>query len=175
MSRQDVTLIPIGQGSTFKWKVVHNKNSGEDPAHYPKVALPVDSGPHLIIFQLSGNHSGITFAQDPIWVQAGSKPGQKADHPQIPFAVPLNNGKALAVLDLNSNDPATVLKLYYRLNFDGAPYLDPIIENGGGTVHPPAPPPPPASFLGTGSTAVLIAVAVGLLILGAAIGRLLWR
>ena len=168
MSRKDVTLIPLGQGSSFKWKVVHDNHSGEDPAHYPKVMLPQNSGPHLIIFELSGTNAGITFSKDPIWVQAGTKPGQKAADPQVPFAVPVNNGKALVVVDLNSS----ASNLYYRLNFDGAPYLDPIIENGGGTIHPP---PPPATFLGIGVSAVTIGLAVLLVIVGAVIGRFMAR
>ena len=170
-----VKIIRQGQPGSFKWKVVHDGHGSDDPQHYPRVKLSKDSGPHLIFFKLSGNDNGVTFSQDPIWVKAGGKPGPKAADPQIPFAVPVENGKALVVLDLNDNDASTALELNYQLNFVNADPVDPIIENGGGTFHPPAPPPPPATFLGIGVSAVSIAVAVGLVIIGAVIGRLLWR
>lgn len=166
-SRKDVQLIPINQGGQFKWKVVHGGQSGDSPATYPKVKLPPDSGPHLIIFELSGNHSGITFSGDPMWVRSGSKPNQSGMDPQIAAAIPMEQGKKLVVLDRNDNDPA--VQLHYRLNFVNALPLDPIIENGGKTFVPA---PPPEGFLGTSMSAVSILAAVTLFIVGLVIGRI---
>lgn len=170
MSRKDVQLIPQNQGGTIKWKVVHNGQQGDSLANYPKVKLPPDSGPHLIIFELSGSHSGITFSGDPIWVQSGTKPNQSGMDPQIAIAVPMEQGKKLVVLDRNDNPQA--LQLHYRLNFVNAGPLDPIIENGGKTFVPA---PPPAGFLGSGVSSLSILAGVALLIAGLVIGRMLAR
>src|SRR5687767_7068081 len=161
MSRKDVQLIPQKVGGTIKWKVVHDGHQGDTSATYPKVQLQPNSGPHLIIFELSGNHAGITFSSDPMWVQQGTKPNHSGMDPQIALALPMENGKKLVVLDRNDNNPD--IQLHYRLNFVNAGPLDPIIENGGKTFVPA---PPPEGFLGTGVSALSILVGVTLFIVG---------
>ena len=172
---KDVKIIGQWRSGTFKWKVAHGGNSSDVPAKYPKVQLPKDSGAHLIIFELSGNDTGITFSKnDPIWVQEGGKPIRPGLHPQILLAEPMDHGKKLIVVDRNDNDPAKVLQLHYQLNFDGdAPPVDPIIENGGGTVQQPPPPPTSVGFMGTGVSGFSIAAGVVLLIIGLVVGRFL--
>lgn len=115
-----------------------NPVNGNWQVSNPRVKLPQDSGAHVITFDIIGNSSGITFAQDPLWVQMGSKPVQKpapgSDNGQIGAWKVLNNGKQLVVVDWN-DIPGD---LHYALNFNGYRQLDPVIENGGG-IKPPAP------------------------------------
>lgn len=127
MNIDTVKLIPLPAGAPSPWKVIYGLGSGDTPATYPKVDVPKDSGAHLIVFELSGNHSGITFAdQNPMWVKAGSKPGPGSTDTQI-AAVRSNDGKQLFVLDKND----TAGQFHYTLNFVGHDQLDPIIDNGG--------------------------------------------
>lgn len=148
MPVQNVKLIPL-QTATKPWNVVYGSQSGDTPQTYPKVDVPKGSGPHLIVFELSGNHAGITFAAtNPISVKAGSKPaaGSGSTDPQI-AALPSADGKQLFVLDSNQ----ATGQLHYALAFDGHANLDPIIDNGGRTF----------SFM---SVEVLIAAAIFLTI-----------
>jgi hypothetical protein len=138
----------------------------------PPVQLPPDSGAWLISFQLSGGAAqNVTFNRnDPMWVRANSKPDQshKTDS-QITAMYVTSDGKELIVLDKNSNsaDEGT-LPLHYQLNFNGAPVLDPIIENGGkpfigGTSQ---------NFLASASSALIIGLAVLIFFIGGVVGRL---
>lgn len=137
MNIDEVKLIPLPNGAPSPWRVTYNGKSGDKPGDYPVVGLMKDSGPHMIHFELSGNHSGITFADNPIWVNAGSKPNPGAADGQI-VALASNDGKELFVLDMNTNKQP--VQLHYSMNFVGHPALDPIIDNGGhgfylGTAH----------------------------------------
>jgi hypothetical protein len=129
-----------------------------DPGNYPKIVLEEHSGPHMLIFQIANNSQGITFAnKQPIWIQQGGKPQKWAKDPMIEWSI-AGGGKKLFVIDWNSNDAAKgPVDLHYRLKFKGHGDLDPIIENGGGTVGgeepPPPPPPPPPEPQGPGATA----------------------
>lgn len=147
MKKKKVDLTPHNLGQpNFYWEMEHDGKKGNDKSNYPVVKADKKAGPHLIVFEIEGNNK-VTFpAADQIWVKAGSKPGKGDKHPQIPTWQVGDNGKELWVFDWNSNDPdQPPLKLHYQLNFQGADRLDPIIENGGGTVgeEPPPPPPPP--------------------------------
>lgn len=133
---KDVELIP-DPSSPKKWKLKHDGKSGTKPSDYPVIDLKKDDGPHLIVFTIK-NGEGITFSDDPIWVQEGTTPpSQKAESPQIPVWRIKDNGKKLVAFDWNDNPEP--IDLAYRLNFNGADPLDPIIKNGGGTGYPPPP------------------------------------
>ena len=160
MKEKEVDLTPhnIGQPN-FYWEVEHDGKKGNNNSNYPTVKVKKNDGPHFIVFEIEGNNS-ITFpASNQISVKAGSKPSSGDTHPQIPTWRVADNGKQLWVFDWNDNDPAQALQLHYMLNFQGQGVkpLDPIIENGGGTIGggepPPPPPPPPPGPQGPGATA----------------------
>lgn len=122
----EITQLPNG-----KWQVKHGNNSGHDEPSYPVLDYAQNSGPHLIVFKLSGNAS--FSGSDPIWVSDQAKPTSQTDHPQIADWVVLDGGKTLVALNKNS-DAGT---LYYNLNMQrpngSTVQLDPVITNGGGT------------------------------------------
>ncbi|HET9355218.1 MAG TPA: hypothetical protein VFO42_03525 [Sphingomicrobium sp.] len=120
----NVKTVPLTPTPTQQWHPV------------APVVLPPNSGEWLISFKLTGaNANNVTFDRnDPIWVRAGQKPDQSnKENAQILGKYVTDNGKELVVLSRNNN-PADdgPVELHYRLNFDGYPDLDPIIENGGG-------------------------------------------
>ena len=119
---------PIVHNGQPNWELeVVNGNKG-GPGNYPAVNVQEKKSAEFEIKIVDGN--GITFSGDPIWIQAGTaKPTQHVVDPQITDISGQNSTK-LKFEDANSGDAMT---LTYRLNFsDGAPSLDPIIQNGGG-------------------------------------------
>jgi hypothetical protein len=137
MSKQekDVELIP--DSSASGWKVKHGSNWGTGPSSYPKVDLPANSGPHLVVFKIMDNSvsSSATFnATDPMWLQKGStSPTQQGFDPQITDWAIFDGGKTLVVLDTNTQAG----DMSYRVKADGyGKILDPIIRNGGTTTPP---------------------------------------
>ena len=126
---QEVQLTPLNGGPGHNWNVGHDGKNGSDPSTYPIVSLPEKSGPYIVHFTIQGPGS-IKFAStDPVWVQAGSKPTTSVLDAQVAGVVQSADGRELFVLDKNSGNNA---QLYYRLNFNGHGFLDPIIDNGGG-------------------------------------------
>ena len=160
MKKKKVDLTPHNLGqSNFYWEVEHEGNKGNSKSTYPVVKADKNKGAHLIVFEIEGDND-VTFpAANQIWVKAGGKPVSGDKHPQIPAWTVADKGKELWVFDWNNNDPdQPALQLHYQLNFKGAKELDPIIENGGGTIGgddlpPPPPPPPPPSPTERGATA----------------------
>ena len=166
---QRIVLVPSqnGQGN-FEWKLKHNNGPESGPGNYPKVVLPKDSGPAEFTVSIAGNPANIKFAANPLWVAQGStSPTEAGVDNQICGVKILPNGD-LKFIDMNGGAP---LQLGYRLKFDGAPDLDPIIDNGGGGYAPPA---PPGGLWGGGgvSTALLLGAILISLILGALVGRM---
>ncbi len=155
--------VEISPDSTSpkKWKLKHDGKEGTKPSDYPVIHLKKDDGPHLIVFTIK-NGSGITFSSDPIWVQEGVvPPSQKSGSDQIPTWKVRDAGKKLVVFDWNDNAQQT--DLAYRLNFNGAGPLDPIIRNGGGTGQPIHGflPPLSAAHIAIAAAALLLAFLVG--------------
>ena len=186
MQLKNVKITPVPGG----WQI------GGKPAKDHVINLPVNSGSHLISFQITGGGSDIKFDEtQPIWISAGSKPSKWAKDAQIEWRI-AKQGRELSVIDWNDNhnpDGTQPLVLHYRLRFDGHDDLDPIINNGGTTTPPVSPPPPRAdenapagATAGTSSAAGraadgpqvagvdLIPLLVGL-ILGTIIGYVLCR
>ena len=152
------------------WQVEYKEKKGTTKEDYPRVNVKKDEGPHFIVFTIKGSGKA-KFSADPIWVKDGGKPQGKLDHDQIAAWKVQPGGKKLVVFDWNDR-PA---EIHYQLNFDNAPKLDPIIDNGGGTgghPAPPPPPPPPTGVMGTDVSAVQIVAAVLLVLLGVLIGRM---
>jgi hypothetical protein len=143
-----ITLVPLGNN---QWNVANGN------PHLPK-----DSGAHVLTFNIVGNNTGkdITFANDPMWVQMGSKPGTKpasgSDMGQIGAWKVLNDGHQLVIVDWNDVSG----QLYYRLNFNNYGPVDPIIDNGGG-IKPPSPKFTLADYVGYAAVA-LVAFLVGM-------------
>lgn len=137
-----IELNPVGNPVT-KWEMSMNKGGWKGPGDYPKVT--VDHGDTSVItFNIKGNpNSNITFAakqtdptstSNPFCAQVGStKPTACAG----PFSYPSGGGTQLVVTDANNETSAA--SYLYVLNFNGAPQLDPIINNGGNGVFNPGP------------------------------------
>ena len=123
-----------------KWKLKYDGKEGSDPGTYPVIEAEEEEGPHLIVFSIKDGQ-GVTFSEkDPIWVHEGAaSPTQPGLHDQIPAWRVRDSGKKLVVFDWNDQK----VDLSYRLNFNGADPLDPIIKNGGGTTQPIVEPSPP--------------------------------
>lgn len=130
-----VELIPSNGSSG--WKVKHGSSVGTGPGSYPKVDLPANSGPQLVIFKIVDNNvsSTATFnPADPMWIKSGSNsPTASGMDPQIASWAVFDGGKTLVVLDTNSQAG----DLSYRVQASNyGPVLDPIIRNGGTTTPP---------------------------------------
>jgi hypothetical protein len=152
---KDVELIPVPPSG---WKVKHDGKEGSAPGNYPKVELPQDSGPHLIVFTLPKDGAVSFNATDPMWVQPGSSsPTQQGMDAQIPDWAVFDGGKTLVILDSNTKAG----DLSYRVKADGyGGVLDPIIKNGGFTVSGTAPAPSTAYETYSGSQIAIAAVAL---------------
>lgn len=137
-----IELNPVGNPVT-KWEMSMNKGAWKGPGDYPKVNVDHgDTG--VITFNIKGGpSSNITFAakqtdptsiNNPFCAQVGStKPTACAG----PFSYPNGGGTQLVVTDANNETSAA--SYMYVLNFNGAPQLDPIINNGGNGVYNPGP------------------------------------
>lgn len=140
MSSQDIKIKPILDqlGKPVGWEMKYGDKKGTSPGTYPTIVLPENSGNHDFTVTIE-NANGVAFVpgsnrpkdgDNALWVVAGqTSPTQKGLHPQIKDAK-LHNDTQLVFKDVNNGDP---VDLAYRLNFKGAPPLDPIIQNGGGT------------------------------------------
>ncbi len=153
------------------WQLDYGGKKGNSNQNYPKVKVEKDEGPAFIVFTIKGSgNAKFSEGQDgPIWVRDNGKPSaKKQDHDQISAWNVTKSGKELVVFDWNDR----AVDIHYQLNFDGgAPPLDPIIENGGGTGFIPAPPPPGArEAVGSDVSGLQILGAVLLFLLGAAAG-----
>lgn len=101
--------------------------TGGGPGNYPKVHVPAKATADFEITIVSPGN--ITFSNDPIWIQKGTaKPTGGVDS-QITGI----SGQGTAVLKFHDTNQ-TKGTLTYVLNFNNAPQLDPIIENGGGGI-----------------------------------------
>lgn len=141
MSSQDIKIKPIldAQGKPVGWELKYGTGKFTKKGDYPEIVLPKNSGNHEFTVTIENANGIIAFApgtnrpkdgDNALWVAAGeTSPTQKGLHPQIKDAK-LHNDTQLVFKDVNNGDPVT---LAYRLNFTGAPPLDPIIQNGGGT------------------------------------------
>jgi hypothetical protein len=142
VSNFSIELTPVGNPVT-KWEMSMNGGSKKGPGDYPPVNVGhKDSG--VITFNIQGDpNSNITFAtkqtdptnvHNPFCAQAGStKPAACGG----PFSYPTGGGTQLVVTDDNNENSA--MSYLYVLNFNGAPQLDPIINNGGNGVYHPGP------------------------------------
>ena len=121
-----LNVIQLGSGSKKYWQLSHNGEFG-GPNHYPKVDVIAGAGADFEIDIV--NPHGVTFSNDPIWIQAGTaKPTGKVIDPQITNI----QGGGTTKLTFHDYNSGTATPLTYVLNFTGAPSLDPIIQNGGG-------------------------------------------
>jgi hypothetical protein len=137
-----IELIPVGNPVT-KWEMSMNGGSKKGPGEYSPVNVGnKDTG--VITFNIKGNpNSNVTFAakqadptnvNNPFCAQAGStKPTACGG----PFSYPTGGGTQLVVTDNNNENTAT--SYLYVVNFNGAPQLDPIINNGGNGIYHPGP------------------------------------
>lgn len=128
-----VNVTPVkGQNGQISWTLSYAGKKGTSSQDYPPIVLAKYDTNAKITFTIKDG-DGITFAADPIWV-AVAGPGNPVPSPskagvndQID-SVKLHNSTQLVIVDKNKGDPVT---LSYQLNFEGAPPLDPIIQNGG--------------------------------------------
>lgn len=140
MDYQDIKISPIRDSADkpIGWEMTYGNKKGNKASNYPVVDLPKNSGNHEFTISIV-NGNGIKFApgtnrpkdgDNALWVHEGStSPPQKGTHDQIKN-VKLHSTTQLTFKDVNNGK---AVELAYQLNFTGAPPLDPIIKNGGGT------------------------------------------
>lgn len=138
MSMHPITVSPTKNANgEIEWTLTYGIHSGSKEGEYPVVSLGRGGTNERFRITLVDSTYGITFSDDPIWIQVGSCPTTTGiDWTLIDM---LRLGETVVRFrDLNSNQ--NELSLWYRLNFDvpglnpGDPgtYLDPEIRNGGG-------------------------------------------
>ena len=138
MSRHPITVTPSKDANgVVQWTLSYGNRSGHRKGEYPRVDLRRGGTNERFEITLVDTQYGITFSDDPLWIQVGECPTQPGiDNSLIDD---IECGPTLVKFrDLNSNK--TELTLSYRLNFNvpdvrpGEPgtFLDPEIRNGGG-------------------------------------------
>ena len=129
MKAYNVTVIPVrgANGEFSQWRMSANGQPPTGPGGYASLHVPYkDTGDFTYTIVNPGD---ITFSGDPIWIQKGTAKPTGGVDPQITNI----SGKNTTVLKFHdtNKDAGT---LTYVLNFNNAPKLDPIIENGGGGI-----------------------------------------
>lgn len=129
MKAENITVIPVktAGGQFSQWRMSANNGPSKGPGDYPAVKVAYnDTADFTFTIVNPGN---ITFSNDPIWIQKGTgKPTGGVDS-QITGI----SGQGTTVLKFHDTNQ-TKGTLTYVLNFNNAPQLDPIIENGGGGI-----------------------------------------
>ena len=168
---ETIRLNPVrepGTGKVIGWKIKYNTDPEYSPGSAPPFVLAKDSGPREFTVKINGNPANVKFADDALWVSQGTaSPNATGVDNQICGVKRMSNGD-LKFIDMNGGDP---VQLSYRLKFTGAPDIDPIIDNGGGTFEPPA---PPGFWPGGGSAGSIDFLSLALLfvlVIGFVIGR----
>ncbi|HJU77525.1 MAG TPA: hypothetical protein VJ597_06330 [Sphingomicrobium sp.] len=130
-----INLVKQGSGPGV-WHMSHGSAStapgslsaaSGGPGNYPKVHVPAKATADFEITIVSPGN--ITFSGDPIWIQKGTAKPTGGVDPQITNI----SGQGTPVLKFHDTNQ-TKGTLTYVLNFNNAPQLDPIIENGGGGI-----------------------------------------
>lgn len=170
--QETILLNPIkepGTGKVTGWKIKYNNDPEYGPGNVPPFVLAPDSGPREFTVKITGNPANVKFADDALWVSQGtSSPNATGVDNQICGVKRMANGD-LKFIDMNGGNP---VQLSYRLKFSGgAPDIDPIIDNGGGTYEPPAPPPFWPGGGRAGSLEFLALALFVVLVIGILIGR----
>jgi hypothetical protein len=129
---QDVNLIPVWTGNTFKkWNMSMGKGGPVyGPGGYPHIQIGNPSG-STIKFTIV-DPKGVEFnSANPIYVRAGTaKPGHEVD-PQFTYSLSADTHNNLNVV-LTLHDSNTTAGPYnYVLYFNDADPFDPIIDNTG--------------------------------------------
>jgi hypothetical protein len=131
-TEQDVNLIPVWTGNTFKkWNMSMGKGGPVyGPGGYPHIKVDSSTGP-TIKFTII-NPKGIEFDNaNPIYVRAGTaKPGHEVD-PQFTYSLSAdmhNNLNAVLTVQDSNQTPGPY---NYVLNFTDVGQFDPIIDNSG--------------------------------------------
>lgn len=160
-----VELTPSQNG----WELCTDAGCGTN-GPYPDVNLPNNGGAENIIFIINAPpQSGIRFPDDPkdaIYIQPGTKPQNKVYDTAGQLGQP-KLSKSKMVLTLRDKNKGQPMDFHYKLNFIGAPPIDPVIKNGGGT----EPPIEGIPLIGSNPVAALVigfavGVALGALLLG---------
>lgn len=135
MSLHPITVSPAKVNGLIVWTLTYGKRSGSKEGEYPPVELREGGTNERFKITLVDPTLGITFSDDPLWIQAGSCPTTPGlDPSQIDKFEP--GPTIVRFRDLNQNAPVS---LWYRLNFnvpglnpgDPGTFLDPEIKNGG--------------------------------------------
>ena len=138
--KADLTATPtITNGQVVSWDlcyVTSPKNdcgTGKTSSPYPKVNLLAGSGDHKIKIDIV-NGGGITFSQDPIWIQQDIKPTSHVIAPTSQINPGKITGAGTTELTFHDANVGDAMLLKYRLNFangSGLMTIDPDITNGG--------------------------------------------
>lgn len=137
-----IQLNPVGNPVT-KWEMSMNGGKMKGPGDYPTANVNKGST-GVLTFTINGNpNSNVTFAaaqtdptniNNPFCAQLGStKPTACGG----PFTYTGAGTTQLVVTD--TNNEVSAASYYYVLNFNNAPQVDPIINNGGKGFYGPGP------------------------------------
>lgn len=131
-----LTLVQ-GTDGPEQWEMTYGGKK-YSPNGFPKIDLPHDSKSHDFEFKIVSPDT-VTFkagtgTESPIYIMEVDDPTGKPTpgviNNQITEIKLSDDKSVLTFKDRNKGAPRM---LSYQLNFDGAPALDPIIQNGGGT------------------------------------------
>jgi hypothetical protein len=138
-SQKSVQLTPTGHPVTWQMSLGKGVSSGH--GNYP--AIPVPYGDTGVATFTINNPGNISFAPDypnpplgtpsgPIYVQAGTAKPTKGVDSQFTYTLSANaQGVPNTVLTVTDSNKSAGTYTYV-LNFNNAPQLDPIYQNGGG-------------------------------------------
>ena len=115
-TNHQVTLTPP-TATTPNWLMSVDGGKAEGPGSYPTISVGAKDKSDITFTIQNGPGQNITFATHPILV-----PPKVND-----LGNPAGGGTSITVNDTNQNKGA----IPYTLVFNGAPKLDPIIDNGG--------------------------------------------
>ncbi len=124
-NKADVKLVYTGVGQGGEWKMAVGMGHATGAGHYPKLRVDKYNDGQFSFHINTSNR--ITFAKDnPIEFSKDGVPLSADELAQ--FSVFGAGTDTLVVKD--SNTVSVPTEYYYKLNFDGAQPLDPIVANG---------------------------------------------
>jgi hypothetical protein len=135
MMNPEIRVIPIRKAGAFDhWEMSLDNGTPQGPGHYPTAHVTKGDQAHFTVTIVNPQGIGFTpvgSTSGPIFIQPGSAKPTGGIDAQITDVTVKDNGSDKGAMLTFTDTNKKKGDLTYVLNFQGAPQLDPIVDNGG--------------------------------------------